>query len=216
MERLNDCFAAGDRLLTVGEAAERLSTRLGPAVGRERVPLAEARGRILAEPLVSGLDVPGYDNAAVDGYAFAHGRAHYRIAGRAAAGRPFPHPLGPGEAVRILTGAPVPEGADTVAMQEDCELDGENRGGAGGPQGGRQLPHGRREHPPGRGGLRGRPAPRAAATGRRRLSGRDRARGLPAASRRAVLHRGRTCAPRRTAGAGAALRLQPDDAARLP
>ena len=64
MERLNDCFAAGDRLLTVGEAARRLRTRLGPMVGRERVPLAEARGRILAEPLTSGLDVPGYDNAA--------------------------------------------------------------------------------------------------------------------------------------------------------
>ena len=125
MKRLNDCFAAGDRLLTVGEAAERLRTRLGPAVGHERAPLAEARGRILAEPLVSGLDVPGYDNAAVDGYAFAHGQARYRIAGRAAAGRPFPHPLRPGEAVRILTGAPVPEGTDTVAMQEDCILDGE-------------------------------------------------------------------------------------------
>ena len=125
MERLNDCFAAGDRLLTVGEAAERLRTRLGPTVGRERVALAEARGRILAEPLTSRLDVPGYDNAAVDGYAFAHGMERYRVAGRAAAGRPFQHPLGPGEAVRILTGAPVPEGADTVAMQEDCELDGE-------------------------------------------------------------------------------------------
>ncbi|MDE0717419.1 MAG: molybdopterin molybdotransferase MoeA [Rhodospirillaceae bacterium] len=125
MERLNDCFAAGDRLLTVGEAAERLRTRLGPAVGRERVPLAEARGRILAEPLVSGFDVPGYDNAAVDGYAYAHGQQRYRIAGRAAAGRPFPHTLKAGEAVRILTGAPVPQGADTVAMQEDCRLDGE-------------------------------------------------------------------------------------------
>ena len=124
MERLNDCFAAGDRLLTVGEAAERLSTRLGPAVGRERVPLAEARGRILAAPLTSGLDVPGYDNAAVDGFAFPHGNARYRVAGRAAAGRPFPRPLVPGEAVRILTGAPVPEGADTVAMQEDCRLQG--------------------------------------------------------------------------------------------
>ncbi len=125
MERLNDCFAAGDRLLTVGEAAERLRTRLGPAVGREQVPLAAARGRILAQPLVSGLDVPGYDNAAVDGYAFAHGRACYRIAGRAAAGRPFPDLLAPEDAVRILTGAPVPEGADTVAMQEDCRLDGD-------------------------------------------------------------------------------------------
>ena len=89
MERLNDCFAAGDRLLTVGEAVEWLRTRLGPAVGRERIPLANARGRILAAPLTSRLDVPGYDNAAVDGYAFAHGQARYRIAGRAAAGRPF-------------------------------------------------------------------------------------------------------------------------------
>jgi len=123
MERLNDCFAAGDRLMTVGEAARRLRTRLGPAVGRERAALADARGRILAAPLASGLDVPGYDNAAVDGYAFAHGRGRYRVVGRAAAGRPFPHPLGPGEAVRIFTGAPAPEGADTVAMQEECALE---------------------------------------------------------------------------------------------
>jgi len=123
MERLNDCFAASDRPMTVGEAARRLRTRLGPAVGRERAALADARGRILAAPLASGLDVPGYDNAAVDGYAFAHGRGRYRIVGRAAAGRPFPHPLDPGEAVRIFTGAPVPEGADTVAMQEECALE---------------------------------------------------------------------------------------------
>ncbi len=120
MERLNDCFAAGDRLMTVGEAVARLRTRLGPVAGRERAALADARGRILAAPLTSSLDVPGYDNAAVDGYAFAHGLERYRIAGRAAAGRPFPHPLEPGEAVRIFTGAPAPEGADTVAMQEDC------------------------------------------------------------------------------------------------
>ncbi len=125
MERLNDCFAASDRLLTVGEAAERLQTRLVPVVGHERVPLSAARDRILAEPLVSGLNVPGYDNAAVDGYAFAQGQERYRIAGRAAAGQPFPYQLAPGDAVRILTGAPMPEGADTVAMQEDCRLDGE-------------------------------------------------------------------------------------------
>ena len=60
----------------------------------------------------------------MDGYAFSHGNARYRVAGRAAAGRPFRRPLVPGEAVRILTGAPVPEGADTVAMQEDCRLQG--------------------------------------------------------------------------------------------
>ena len=125
MNRLDDCFASADRMLTVGEAAALLRSRLGPVVGRERVALAAARGRVLAAPLTSRLDVPGYDNAAVDGYAFAHGAPHYRIVGRAAAGRPFPRPLGSGEAIRILTGAPTPEGADTVAMQEDARLDGE-------------------------------------------------------------------------------------------
>ena len=121
MNRLNDCFALDDRPISVGAAEARLAERLRPLVGSSRVPLADALRRILAESVVSGIDVPGFDNAAVDGYAFAHGGVRYRLVGRAAAGRPFGKPLGPREAVRILTGAPIPTGADTVAMQEDAE-----------------------------------------------------------------------------------------------
>ena len=120
MNRLNDCFVLDNRAISVGEAEVRLAGRLRPLVGSSRIPLAAALRRILAEPVVGGIDVPGFDNAAVDGYAFAHGGTRYRLIGRAAAGQPFGAPVGPGEAVRILTGAPTPVGTDTVVMQEDA------------------------------------------------------------------------------------------------
>jgi molybdopterin molybdotransferase len=101
-------------------------------VDRETVPLAEAHGRILAEPLVSPRDVPGFDNVAVDGFAFAHAdlaaAGPTRLAlieGRAAAGHPFTGRLPGGAALRVLTGAPMPDGADCALMQEDVERDGD-------------------------------------------------------------------------------------------
>ena len=69
---IDDCFAHQPERLTAAEALELLKARVGPVVDRETVPLAEAYGRILAEPLVSPRDVPGFDNVAVDGFAFAH------------------------------------------------------------------------------------------------------------------------------------------------
>src|SRR5690606_40868117 len=76
--------------------------------------------------------VPGFDNAAVDGFAFAHADLAAEgptrlvlMPGRAAAGHPFTGRLAPGAALRVLTGAPMPAGADTALMQEDVELDGE-------------------------------------------------------------------------------------------
>jgi molybdopterin molybdotransferase len=100
-------------------------------VGTERRPLAACHGRILAEALVGERDVPGFDNVAVDGFAFAYGdlaqggATRLRLLeGRAAAGHPFAGRLPPGSALRVLTGAPLPAGADTVVMQEDVTLDG--------------------------------------------------------------------------------------------
>jgi molybdopterin molybdotransferase len=125
-----DCFSLGDEMIGVGEARELLRARLVPAVGREIVPLDRAAGRILAGPLHSPGDVPAFDNVAVDGYAFRgadlaeHGPTRLRLLpGRAAAGHAFPGLVHAGAAVKALTGAPMPAGADTVAMWEEVEAE---------------------------------------------------------------------------------------------
>ena len=101
-----------------------------PIAARELVPLAEAAGRILAAPLVSPRPVPAFDNAAVDGYAFAAasqaaaGPTRLALApGRAAAGHPTSTPVALGQAIQVLTGAVMPAGTDTVAMNEEVNLD---------------------------------------------------------------------------------------------
>ena len=128
----DDCFAHHPRRLTAAQALELLRTRIRPVVERESVPLAAAHGRILAEEVASPRDVPAFDNVAVDGFAFAHADLAadgptrlVLLRGRAAAGHPFAGRLPPGAALRVLTGAPMPAGADTALMQEDIELDGD-------------------------------------------------------------------------------------------
>jgi molybdopterin molybdotransferase len=124
----DDCFAFGGTLLSVDAALALIAERVTPVVGEETATLAEAVGRILARDLVAGIAVPPHANSAVDGYAIAHadllpGRdTVLRVTGRAAAGHPLGRPIERGEAIRIFTGAPMPEGADTVMMQEDCAL----------------------------------------------------------------------------------------------
>ncbi len=115
---------------TVVEAQARLLESLA-AVERkpEYVPLTEAAGRILAYDLVADIPVPGWDNSAMDGYAFCAVDLEAASAGLPVSQRipvgVAPAPLGPGTAARIFTGAPIPAGADTVAMQEACrEIDG--------------------------------------------------------------------------------------------
>jgi molybdopterin molybdotransferase len=109
------------------DALAILKARIRPVVGSERVALALAHGRVLAEPAVARAPVPAHTNAAVDGYSFAHsdaGRAAsdgLPIIGRSAAGHAFATTPASSSAVRIFTGAVVPEGHDTVAMQEDCQ-----------------------------------------------------------------------------------------------
>lgn len=102
---------------------------VGPT-GGERVTLAAAAGRVLAEPVVAPADLPHRDAAAVDGFAVRRAdlqsgpTARLRLAGSAAAGHPRLTPLGAGEAVRITTGAVMPEGADIVLMEEICRVEG--------------------------------------------------------------------------------------------
>jgi molybdopterin molybdotransferase len=99
-------------------------------VETEAVPLTAARGRVLAHDIVAPLDLPPFDNSAVDGYAVRHadlattGDTTLRIVDRLTAGHAADHPVGAGEAIRIFTGAPMPAGADTVFMQEDTRADG--------------------------------------------------------------------------------------------
>jgi molybdopterin molybdotransferase len=123
---LDDCFLTDRERLRHDDAVAILRTRVTRVVEAETVSLAAALNRILAETVTSPRDVPASDNAAVDGYAFAHSdheRAggYFPVVARIAAGRPSPLPHVAGTAVRIFTGAVMPEGADTVAMQEDCE-----------------------------------------------------------------------------------------------
>ncbi|MCS6892075.1 MAG: molybdopterin molybdotransferase MoeA, partial [Rhodovarius sp.] len=124
----DDCFAFGGQLMSVEEAAALILERIAPIAEAEPVPLAQARGRVLAQDLIAPLPLPPFFNSAVDGYAFAHasllpGReTALPLFGRVAAGEVAP-PLRPGTAMRIFTGAPMPAGADTVMMQEDARLD---------------------------------------------------------------------------------------------
>jgi molybdopterin molybdotransferase len=131
----DDCFAFGGPLIGLDDALKLLLERTAAVTGSEIIPLAAARGRVLAEDIVASRDVPPHDNAAVDGYALyfddlAPGaETVLPVEGRAAAGHPL-HGLQPrATAVRIFTGAPMPAGEaggpDTVMMQEDCiEKDG--------------------------------------------------------------------------------------------
>ncbi len=122
----DDCFAFGGSLMPLADALAALQDRVSPVVGAETVGLADALGRVLAEPVIATLDVPPHDNAAVDGYAVFFDdlapdtETTLPVTGRAAAGQPFGRGGRRGEAVRIFTGAAMPAGFDTVMMQEDC------------------------------------------------------------------------------------------------
>lgn len=110
------------------QALAVLRNRVQPLDGMEMVPLADLCGRVLAAPVVAARAVPAHTNAAVDGYGFRYADydraagATLPIGGVAAAGRPLSGAPPAGHAVRILTGAAVPEGIDTVVMQEDCRV----------------------------------------------------------------------------------------------
>src|SRR5688572_1397745 len=118
---------------TVAQALAWLDAQVQP-LDAERVDLRHAAGRVLAEP-VSG-DVPGFDRATMDGYAVVaddtegatpYHRATLRVIGDALPGAPFAGFLGRGEAVRIMTGAPVPPGSNAVLPAEFVEPEGSNR-----------------------------------------------------------------------------------------
>ena len=118
---------------TVDAALDAMLAALSPLAPVER-PLADCGGAVLAEPLVAQWTQPPFAASAMDGYAvrsadLAAGSEALRLVGEAAAGHAFDRPVGPGEAVRISTGAPVPDGADQVVMQEKASPDGKHPAG---------------------------------------------------------------------------------------
>ncbi len=127
----DDCFAFGGDLLTVDAALRMIATGVTCVDGVERMDLRAADGRILAEDVIAPVDLPPFDNAAVDGYAVRladlEGSPELPVDGRLAAGAPVTHALEPGTARRIFTGAALPPGADTIFMQEDVRLDDDGR-----------------------------------------------------------------------------------------
>ncbi len=118
------------RSLPVEAAWERIRTVIEPVHGTERVTVRQALGRVLAAPVQSSINVPAQDNAAMDGYALrgadipAAGTQTLACVGTVLAGASFTRAMQPGECVRIMTGAPIPPGADTVVMQENVQCAG--------------------------------------------------------------------------------------------
>jgi molybdopterin molybdotransferase len=126
---LDDCFAFPERRLHHEEAVALLRGHASPLGERERTSVYEATGRVCAEAVNAPRAIPAHTNAAVDGYAFAFDSYDakdgtlFPIGGRAAAGGALETPPADRGAVRIFTGAIMPKGCDTVAMQEDCRLE---------------------------------------------------------------------------------------------
>ena len=114
------CAESGLRSVEV--AKQMLLDSIDPIRETETIPLAQACGRILAQPVLATLDLPPCDNSAMDGYALCGEFDTYTVIGKSLAGHPFNGTLAPGQAARITTGAAVPAGADRVQMQENCTL----------------------------------------------------------------------------------------------
>ncbi|MGB5259072.1 MAG: molybdopterin molybdotransferase MoeA, partial [Gammaproteobacteria bacterium] len=129
-------------LLTVAEAQARILEGVTAIHGTETLPIREALDRVLAETVVSPIDVPSHNNSAMDGYAVraedlpADGVREFPVPGTSWAGRPWQAPIEPGQAIQIMTGGMLPQGADTVVMQEQVEREGDTvRIGSGHRQG---------------------------------------------------------------------------------
>ncbi|HZL62977.1 MAG TPA: gephyrin-like molybdotransferase Glp [Pseudolabrys sp.] len=128
----DDCFAFSGPLLPLSEMERLIGERVAPVAETERVGLRGARGRVTAADIKAPVDLPPFDNSAVDGYAVRHadlrtdGDSKLTIAGRLTAGASAEIAFKAGQAIRIFTGAAMPAGADTVFMQEDVTVEGDH------------------------------------------------------------------------------------------
>ncbi|MCU4676411.1 molybdopterin molybdotransferase MoeA [Catenovulum sp. 2E275] len=114
-------------LLPVETALSYMREQIQPSLRFELLSVSQAHNRILAQDIVSPLDVPPYDNSAMDGYALSvlANCTQYKVVGKAFAGQPFQGAIKAGECVRIMTGAVVPNGANSVVMQENTQINGD-------------------------------------------------------------------------------------------
>ncbi len=125
----DDCFAFNGPLLSIEEAARLMAEQVPSVSETESVKLSKAYGRIVAEDVKAPIALPSFENSAVDGYAVRHydigasSDTKFKIVERVFAGERAARALASGEAARIFTGAPMPAGADTVYMQEDCRIE---------------------------------------------------------------------------------------------
>jgi molybdopterin molybdotransferase len=131
---LHDLSAASDydpNSMPVERAREHIRAFLSPVTAVERLNIRAALGRILAEDVISPVNVPQHDNSAMDGYAVrfsdlnADAESKLKIIGTSFAGKPFQGTVGRGQAVRIMTGAVIPAGTDTVIQQEKAKAAGD-------------------------------------------------------------------------------------------
>ncbi|HEY0224247.1 MAG TPA: gephyrin-like molybdotransferase Glp [Pseudolabrys sp.] len=128
----DDCFAFSGPLLSLDKMERLIGERISPVGETERIALRGARGRVIAADLKAPVDLPPFDNSAVDGYAVRHadlksdGDTKLAVAGRLTAGKRADAAHQLGQAVRIFTGAAMPAGADTVFMQEDVTVEGDS------------------------------------------------------------------------------------------
>lgn len=124
-----DCCSAPG-LMPFAQALEKMLSAISPIHDTESVLLKQALGRVLAADITSPINVPPHNNSAMDGYAFAYeslaSQEYLTLAGRSMAGQPFTGTCQKGECVRIMTGAKLPSGCDTVEMQENCAAEGES------------------------------------------------------------------------------------------
>ncbi len=123
-------LTAGDLNLSVAQARQAIAAALQPVTGTETIALSEALGRVLAADLLSPIAVPAHDNSAMDGYAFdgtmlqAEASSRFDSIATVYAGAPFAGTVAAGQCVRIMTGAVMPAGCDTVVPQELCRTEG--------------------------------------------------------------------------------------------
>ncbi|EKT58323.1 molybdopterin molybdotransferase MoeA [Providencia sneebia] len=120
---MDACHTAG--LISLEQALEKLLSNKQVMTGTESIPLTESTQRITATDIISPINVPPFDNSAMDGYGLCFadwdGKTPMPVAGKSFAGQPMQGELPRGTCVRIMTGAPIPQGVDTVIMQEDTQ-----------------------------------------------------------------------------------------------
>ncbi|MGC9421585.1 bifunctional molybdopterin-guanine dinucleotide biosynthesis adaptor protein MobB/molybdopterin molybdotransferase MoeA [Vibrio sp.] len=117
------CDTLSPAFLSVTQGVEKILAAVTPIHGQEKLAICNAYGRVLAHPIISPISVPAYRNSAMDGYAIRSddlGRSHYKLVGEILAGHPSSQSLAMGECMKIMTGAPMPNQADTVIMREQA------------------------------------------------------------------------------------------------